>query len=221
MSAISKNVRSYDRVAWFYEQTSRLYSTNQIRKSKSAQVRFIKPDDRVLYLGVGAGEDAIMAAKRQARVTCIDVSRRMLARLRRRLSRKGLRTELICDDARRHDRVGYYDVVATNYFLNCFHAEQMCSMMGQAASFCRPGGYYMIADVALPQGHWISRSFNVVYLKFAMTLFWTLGLVPWHNNYDYVALLDQVGVDFRHVEYFRFCQRGPVLFQNIVGQRVA
>jgi ubiquinone/menaquinone biosynthesis C-methylase UbiE len=219
MAIHQENVRNYDAVAWFYEQSSRLYSTNQIRKSKAAQIQYIRPGDRVLYLGVGAGEDALMAAARGARVTCIDLSRKMLDRLDRRLRQRGLAAELLCQDARQHERVGEYDVVATNYFLNCFRAESMKSMLRLAASFCRPGGCFMIADVALPQGTWIERAFNVAYLKSAMALFWSLGLVPWHANYDYARELPEAGIQLRRVQYFRFLKRGPVLFQNIVGQK--
>ena len=53
---------NYDRAAWFYEKAAKVYSTNQIRASKRFQLNYIEPGDKVLYLGAGTGEDAIMAA---------------------------------------------------------------------------------------------------------------------------------------------------------------
>ena len=60
---------NYNRAAWFYEKAAKFYSTNQIRSSKRFQLNYIQPGDKVLYLGAGTGEDAIMAARHGAEVT--------------------------------------------------------------------------------------------------------------------------------------------------------
>ena len=60
--------RNYDRAAWFYEKSAKIYSTNQIRASKRYQMQHIEPGEKVLYLGAGAGEDALMAARHGAKV---------------------------------------------------------------------------------------------------------------------------------------------------------
>ena len=66
--------KSYDRAAWFYEKSAKFYSTNQIRESKRQQLKHIQRGDKVLFLGAGSGEDAVMAAEKGALVTCIDIS---------------------------------------------------------------------------------------------------------------------------------------------------
>lgn len=210
---------NYDRAAWFYEKSAKFYSTNQIRASKRFQVQFIKPDDKVMYLGAGAGEDAIMAARAGAKVTCIDISQGMLDRVQRRFDAEDLPVELICGDAYQHDRIGYYDIVAANYFLNIFRRADMLKMMNFSATLVRPGGKYLIADVAMPKGNLLAKVFNLVYLKLAMASFWMLGLVPWHENYDYVSFLPDAGLKLQEVGYFRFAKKGPVLFQSIVAER--
>jgi demethylphylloquinol methyltransferase len=211
--------RNYDRTAWFYEKSAKFYSTNQIRRSKKYQLKYLSPGTRVLYLGAGAGEDAVMAAEAGAEVTCLDISQRMLERVGQRLASKQLTANLICKDAFDYVPVEPFDVVAANYFLNVFRREPMCQMLRHSASFVRPNGYYLIADVALPQGNPAARLFNLGYLKFAMASFWLLGLVPWHENYDYPAFFSQADLELEHVEYFRFAKRGPVLFQSIVAKR--
>ncbi len=211
--------RNYDRAAWFYEKSAKFYSTNQIRASKRFQIQFIQPGDKILYLGAGAGEDAIMAARAGAKVTCIDISQGMLDRVQRRFDAEGLPVELICGDAYKHDRIGYYDVCAANYFLNIFRRADMQKMMNFSATLVRPGGKYLIADVALAQGNVLSKAFNRVYLKMAMASFWLMGLVPWHENYDYVSFFPAAGLKLQEVEYFRFAKKGPVLFQSIVAGR--
>ena len=211
--------KNYDRAAWFYEKSAKIYSTNQIRASKRYQLKYIQPGDKVLFLGAGAGEDALMAARAGAEVTCLDISQGMLDQVRRKLDRESLQAELICENALTHDREQHYDVVAANYFLTVFRRADMIHMLERTAAYVRPGGYYLIADVARSRGWLPSRLFNIVYLKLAMISFWSMGLVPLHENYDYVKFLEPAGLVHEHTEYFRFAKKGPILFQSIVGRK--
>lgn len=211
--------RNYDRAAWFYEKSAKFYSTNQIRASKRYQLNYIDSGDKVLYLGAGTGEDAVMAARKGARVTCIDISQGMLQRVQQRLASEGLTAELICQNAFDHQQIGYYDAVAANYFLNVFRHDEMVRMLTYTTKFVRPGGRYMIADVARSQGNLLAQVFNICYLKLGMVSFWALGLVPLHLNYDYCSLFADAGLELDEVEYFRFAKKGPVLFQSIIASR--
>lgn len=211
--------RSYDRAAWFYEKSAKLYSTNQIRESKRYQLNHIGRGDRVLFLGAGSGEDAVMAARKGALVTCIDISQGMLNMVRKKLDMENLDADLVCVDAFEYAPTNKFDVVAANYFLNVFRRKEMARMLEHTASFVRNGGKYLIADVSLPEGSLISRSFNFLYLKLAMATCWTFGLVPWHENYDYPKFFGAAGLEFKNVALFRFAKKGPVLFQSIVATK--
>ncbi len=211
--------RNYDRAAWFYEKSAKIYSTNQIRASKRYQLKHIEPGQTVLYLGAGAGEDAVMAARHGAKVTCIDISQGMLDQVQKKLDKDNLSAELICVNAYDHDRVGHYDVVAANYFLNVFRRDDMAKMMQHTATFVRDGGKYLIADVSRSRGNPLAQAFNIFYLKMAMCSFWLMGLVPLHENYDYPAFFEDAGLTHEHTEYFRFAKKGPILFQSIVAKR--
>ena len=211
--------RNYDRAAWFYEKSAKIYSTNQIRASKRYQLQYIEPGQTVLYLGAGAGEDAVMAAKHGAKVTCIDISQGMLDQVQKKLDQENLSAELICVNAFDHDRIGHYDVVAANYFLNVFRRADMAKMMTHTAKFVREGGKYLIADVSRSRGNLLAQAFNIFYLKLGMGTYWLMGMVPWHENYDYPAFFDEAGLTYEHTEYFRFAKKGPILFQSIVAKR--
>ena len=211
--------RRYDRAARFYELSAEIYSTGQIRASKRFQKSFIRPGDRVLFVGAGAGEDAMMAARLGADVTCVDISEKMLDQLQRKMEQAGVELELICSDAMMFDRFEQYDVVAANYFLNVFRRTQMQEMLTHTAKLVRPGGLYLIADVSLPQGNFLSKAFNLFYLKAAMGGACLLGLVPWHENYDYPAFFNDADLELSEVKHFRFAKVGPILFQSIVGRK--
>ena len=211
--------RNYDRAAWFYEKSAKIFSTNQIRASKRFQLKHIKPGDKVLYLGAGAGEDALMAARHGAKVTCIDISQGMLDQVKRKLESENLTAELICQNAYDHERFEHYDVVAANYFLNVFREPGMIKMLNFSVRFVRPGGRYLIADVARSQGNVFAQLFNIVHLKMGMICFWLMGMVPLHKNYDYCSYFEKAGLELEHVEFFRFAKKGPVLFQSIIARR--
>jgi hypothetical protein len=93
-------------------------------------------------------------------------------------------------------------------------------MLNHAASLIRPGGKFLIADVAVPQGNSLSKAFAVLYLKSAMASFWLIGLVPWHENYDYASYFPDAGVELEHVEHFSLTKFGPVVYQCIVGRKL-
>jgi demethylmenaquinone methyltransferase/2-methoxy-6-polyprenyl-1,4-benzoquinol methylase len=211
--------RNYDRAAWFYETSSHIYSTGQIKVAKVSQLRFLQPGQRVLYLGVGAGEDALEAARMGLQVTCIDISQGMLQRLQRKLNRAGLTAELICCNAFDHCRYNHYDAVATNFFLNCFKRPMMQEMMKHALSLVKPGGRFLVADVSPPQGSLPARVFNLAYSKWAMAMFWAMRLVPWHENYDYAAELRLQGMTVDDVSDFRLAKLGPIMFQSVAATK--
>ena len=177
--------------------------------------------DGITREGVGTGEEAVLAAARGAQVTCVDISRQMLDRLARRLAKQNLSAEILCQNAFDHVRVGHYDACSANYFLNVFRQDDMLKMLSHSAGLVRKGGKLMIADVALPQGGPFARAFNLAYLKTAMATFWTLGLVPWHPNYDYAIYFQEAGLTLDHVRHFPIFRGGPIVFQTTVGVKAA
>ena len=111
---------SYGRVAWCYEKIAATWSLGAIARTKATQIGLLSAGDRVLYAGVGAGEDAVLAAERGAKLTCVDVSPLMLRRLARRLGQRGLEAELVATDILAFDPDARYEVVVANFVLNLY-----------------------------------------------------------------------------------------------------
>lgn len=210
----------FDRAARFYEPLARLYSLGRIEAAKASQLDLMTPGDRVLYVGVGGGEDAVLAARRGVNLTCIDLSERMLARARSKVEHDGQSAEFIRGDAFEHDRPGYYDIVTANFFLNCFERGPMRRMLRHLAGLVRPGGLLLIADVAVPSGNVVHQVVHRTYNGVGIALYWAMGLVPLHPIYDYRRYFDEAGLRCRSVRDFRVIPFGPVSFQAIEAERM-
>ncbi len=159
-------------------------------------------------------------------VTAVDTSAKMIAKLAHRLARERLHGNLFCgrfQDLKStagfepHD----FDAVAGNFFFNCFRDSVMRGLLTQAVDYVRPGGRFLIADVAPPAGSWTSRWVNRFYLHAAMLPFWLLGMMDWHENHDYVPVLKELGFTLESTTEFKFAQVGPVVFRNLCARRAA
>ncbi|MHB2264826.1 class I SAM-dependent methyltransferase [Aliihoeflea sp. PC F10.4] len=209
--------RNYDAVAGIYETVAHFYSFGLIRQAKMAQLPYLNAGDRVLYLGAGSGEDAIAAARAGAQVTAVDISERMIERLRRRLARKDAKAELIAGDALALRPQPLFDAVCGNYFFNVFGPKDMPAVLAKAATYLRPGGLLMIADMAPPSG--IFAPLAWLYLKFGLTFFWLLGLASQHPIYDYRVEAGRFGLDEIATVDHRLLGIGPALYRTSIFRK--
>lgn len=192
----------YGAVAGFYEELAALYSLGRIAASKRSQLRHLRAGDRVLYVGVGRGEDAVLAARLGARVTAVDLSGAMLRRLARRLEREGLEAELIEGDVAEATLDDRYDAVVANYFLNLFEAERARAMLERLADRVRPGGRLLCADFAPGEGGRLGRWISEAYYRPVNWIAWAVGLCDLHPILDYPGLLEPMDFRIRSLERF-------------------
>ncbi len=213
--------RSYDRVASFYEALAGVYSGGLIRKSKFAQFDHLAPGSRILYLGAGSGEDAVEAARRGHRVTAVDISPAMVARLERRMKRSNLDADVRAADifAMRPDETGLYDAMCGNYFYNVFPESEVETVVAATARYVRPGGLLMVADMAPQSG--VMGALGWLYLKMGLMFFVALGLASPHPIYDYAAMAGRVGLDIEAVRDHRWAPFLPALYRTVVLRKRA
>jgi demethylphylloquinol methyltransferase len=146
--------KSYDRVARIYDAAAHLYSGGKIRALKAAQIGALQPGQKILYAGVGDGEDAVLATNRQVSLTLLDLSQGMLDRAKSKfqaLDAEGS-LELICSDVLKHQRPGHYDVVVANFFLNVFTEPMMKAVLAHLATLLKPGGKLLIGRFLVSAG---------------------------------------------------------------------
>ena len=178
-----------------------MYSLGRIRRAKLAHLGDLRPGDRVLYPGVGRGEDALAAARLGARVTAVDRSSAMLARLRRRLDAEGLSANLEHADLFDH-RERDYEFVVANFVLNVFARAQMRTALSHLLERLGPAGRIAIADFAPATGSALSRlGAQVNYWPIDVAA-WVLRLAALHPIYDYALELDALWLPVDRRERF-------------------
>jgi ubiquinone/menaquinone biosynthesis C-methylase UbiE len=210
---------NFDRMAGWYDRLATWYSWGRIRQAKLSQIKYIQRGDKVIYCGVGTGEEAIAACKAGAQVTCVDSSRKMLDQLAARLAADGLSAELICGDQFKHRKFGHYDVVVANFFLNCFRDEPMIRALMYLMGLARRNGLLMIADIAPLQGNIFSRMWQWSYNFVGIVPFWMMGLVPMHKVFDYGKICPVIRLKHEKTETFRLLPFGPPAFQSLIVRR--
>ena len=188
---------SYGSIAGIYDWLAAIYSRGRIGASKRGQLDAIKSGDRVLYAGVGRGEDALLAAQLGARVTAIDLAPEMLERLSKRLAPEDLECELICGDVSSHKPSEVYDVVVANYFLNLFDVERAGEMLRHLCELVGPGGTLMLTDFALPSGGAFARLITELYYRPVNWIAWAFGFCALHPILDYACLMEPMGFRIR------------------------
>jgi demethylmenaquinone methyltransferase/2-methoxy-6-polyprenyl-1,4-benzoquinol methylase len=206
-------------VAGWYEAMTGFYSRGCIAAAKASQVEAMRAGDRVLYAGVGRGEDALLAARRGVGLCAVDLSPAMLGALRRRLDGEGLAGELISCDVLEHRGAEPYDIVVANFFLNVFEQEVMLRALAHLASEVRPGGKLLVADFAAPRNDGAPAWIHALYYRPVNLAAWALRLCALHPIYDYAPAALRLGLVLRGRRGFRPWRGGPELYESLVFER--
>ncbi len=213
--------RTFDRMAPIYEKLVNVYSFGCIPRAKRAQLPHIEPGSRVLYAGVGPGDDAAHAARRGAVVTAVDLSATMLAVTQRRFESAGHDVRLVHADIFDYEPAEPFDIVVANFFVDCFSEGRQPAVVEQLVGFLRPGGKLLIADTGIPRGSLLARGTWYVYQGIAYAVTWAQGLTPWLPLCDLRAHVTAAGCRIVEHSFHRPWPRGPVLFEHMVAVNAA
>lgn len=183
----------YGRVACLYDLLGWLYTGGQIARLKRRQARRLAPGARVLYAGVGTGEELPSALEARAQVTALDASPAMLERAKNRLGPRAREVQFHCEDLFAHEATQPYDTVVANFFLNVFAEAALPSVLTRLSELVRPGGTLLIGDFAPPALGPRERALQRAYYWAPLALFRLLTQNPWHPLYDYRALTERTG----------------------------
>ncbi len=208
-SSGEQTARSYEWMSPIYERLTWLFTGGQNLAARFSQIDDMQAGQRVLYVGVGPGEEALEAARRGIKVTCVDLSPGMVEIVRRRFEKAGLPGEFVCADIMEYESDEPFDAVVSNFFLNIFSRPMMLRMLARLASLVRPGGDFVLADFAPPRGNIVLRARHRLYYRVANVSHWLVGLCALHPIYTYADYYPQVGLKLQNTRYFRLSILGP------------
>lgn len=200
---------AYDKVARVYDLLGWFYTGGQIARLKQRQSATLEPNARVLYAGIGTGEELASALARGAQPTALDTSSVMLERARLRVGRGAAQVRFCCEDFFAHRAPEPYDTVVANFFLNVFAESTLPRCFAHLSELVRPGGTLLIGDFAPPVDHPALRLLQRAYYLLPLALFRLLTKNPWHSLYDYRQFAERCGFTLSAHERVRIFGFGP------------
>jgi demethylphylloquinol methyltransferase len=203
------SARSYDRVSSIYERLTVLFTGGQNLATRMSQLEDMHAGQRVLYVGVGPGEEALEAARRGIKVTCVDLSPSMVDTVRSRFEKAALPGEFVCADIMEYEPAQLFDVVVANFFLNVFSRPVMEKIMARLVSLVRPGGDFVVADFGAPRGNIFLRARHRLYYYLVIISHRLMGLCAFHPIYIYTDYYPKLGLTVQNTRHFRLFILGP------------
>ena len=149
---------SFDILAPHYRWMEWLLAGGKLQRCRTAFVAQVRHAHNVLLLGEGNGRflTAFLQANHSATVTVVDASARMLNEAQRRAAAssdegRDRRVHYVCADVLtwpppRHT----YDLIVTNFFLDCFSADQLAVIVPCLASATNASAQWVISDFRVP-----------------------------------------------------------------------
>ena len=189
---------NFDRLAPYYRWMEFILAGGKMQRCRTAFLSQIPTPKNVLLLGEGHGRSLVECRRTfaNAKITCADASADMLIQARRQLSRYNLKTnqvEFIHVDALNWAPPPHrYDLVVTNFFLNCFRPDQLESIISKVAASATPDASWLLADFKIPDLGWrCFRSRLILWLLYRF--FRATTRLPAHKLTKPDSLLEKAG----------------------------
>ena len=150
---------SFDRLAPFYRLMERIAAGERMQRCRTAFLDRITVPRSILTIGEGHGRflTACLQKFPQAQITCVESSSAMIDQARKGLATSGLRTQRVCwiqSDVLDWSPSKQHDLIATHFFLDCFRAEQLASLIPRITDAAAPGADWLLADFQIAPHGW-------------------------------------------------------------------
>lgn len=144
---------SFDRLAPHYHRLETLGFGSVMQKARTRWIETVPPPKRVLTVGEGTGDflRTFVRVHRNAVVDCLDASARMLELARLRISGPINRVRFLKEDILSWTAPESYDLLVTNFVLDCFPQDELKLVVGKLAGVANPGASWLLADFCIPK----------------------------------------------------------------------
>jgi ubiquinone/menaquinone biosynthesis C-methylase UbiE len=161
---------SFDRLAPHYHWLETLGFGFVMQKARTRWIETVPPPKRVLTVGEGTGDflHTFVRVHRNAVVDCVDTSARMLQSARLRSSGSVNRVRFFNEDILSWTPLESYDLLVTNFVLDCFPRDELELVVRKLAGVATPGAYWLLAEFCIPKTIF-ARTHAKIWLA---TLYW-------------------------------------------------
>jgi len=166
---------SFDTLAPHYRWMELLLAGGVMQRGRIAHLEAARHCRSALLLGEGPGRflTRLLRLNPQVQVTCLDQSKAMIRSARRQLVKQSLpanRVEFVCADVRSWTAPqNRFDLVVTNYFLDCFRPGELKRLIESVAKSVTPDAQWLLSDFTIPSRGW--RRWRAELLVFSMYVF--------------------------------------------------
>jgi ubiquinone/menaquinone biosynthesis C-methylase UbiE len=166
---------SFDRLARGYSQLEWFLAGRKLQVCRTAFLREALEAESILLVGEGHGRFLLelCRAAPEKPICYVDASVQMLRVARKRLERAGLNSapvEFHCTPILQFETTRRVDLIATQFFLDCFDAEELRDVVRRLARLLAPEGRWVIADFQVPPCGWRRQRARLI-LKLAYSFF--------------------------------------------------
>ena len=184
-----------------------------LQRCRTAFLEEVANARSALVLGVGRGRflSEFLSANRTAAVTCVDSSLKMLRGCKQSVIRSGADPSRVCfllaDVLNRDEAIwsrGPFNLVVTHFFLDCFRADQLATLIPAIGHLTSPKARWLLSDFRVPEeGFWRWRARIVLWL--AYRFFRLSTRLPARSLVNPTPFLRNIGFELRHQ---KLSQRG-------------
>ena len=166
---------SFDRLAPHYRWMECLLAGGKLQRCRTTFLDTLPPVRHALLLGEGNGRFLREFLRKQpaARVTCLDASPRMLTEAQGRARCPSAphiaQTKFLCCDVTTWEPPrGEFDLVVSNFFLDCFRPDQIELIAERISAALTDNARWLIADFCEPRRGWRKWRARII----LQTMYW-------------------------------------------------
>jgi ubiquinone/menaquinone biosynthesis C-methylase UbiE len=147
---------SFDTLAPHYRWMERVLAGEKLQACRTAHLRNIDPPHRALLAGEGNGRflGAFAAQFPKTEITCLDASHQMLDHAKSAVTTTQPVTFLHADIPETQLPENHFDLIVTNFFLDCFPPDQLARVIDKLARSATLQATWLLADFCQAPRGW-------------------------------------------------------------------
>jgi SAM-dependent methyltransferase len=196
-----------DFIAPYYEIVERLCFGRRLERARLEFLAETKCARRALVCGGGDGRFLfrLLQSNPRVQVDFVDLSAKMIELARERVARRDshnlARVTFHIADITKFVAFGEYDLIATNFFLDCFSNTENDYVIGKLSALATPDAIWLLSDFRESSGGigklWTRGVTQALYTAFRVTTGLRVNRLP-----DYAAALGRAGYQAQRERQF-------------------